>query len=79
MAEDYTGVLIKARTISEAWEKAVLECWSRGLEVPTEYGEKTKELLGLLVHVEKPFEEPPDFNLVLLCGLPMRVEELIPR
>ena len=58
MVEGSTGVQIKARTISEAWEKTVLECWKRGLEVPTEYGEKSKELLGLLVLVEKPFDEP---------------------
>ncbi len=58
MSENSIGVMVKARTISQGWEKAVLECWSRGAEVPTEYGEKTKEILGLLVHVEKPFEEP---------------------
>ncbi len=52
------GMLIKARTVSEAWERAVLECWNHGSEVPTEYGEKAKELLGLLIIVEEPFGEP---------------------
>jgi thymidylate synthase len=52
------GVVIKARTVSEAWEEAVLRCWRDGVEVPTEYGEKSKEILGLLVVVEEPFSEP---------------------
>ncbi|MEM2463990.1 MAG: thymidylate synthase [Candidatus Bathyarchaeia archaeon] len=57
MLESY-GVLIRAHTISEAWEKCVIECWRNGSEVPTEYGEKCKEILGLLVVVEEPFAEP---------------------
>ena len=52
------GVLIRARTVAEAWEKAVLKCWSEGIETPTEYGEKSKEILGLLVVVDEPFSEP---------------------
>ncbi|MEM2887892.1 MAG: thymidylate synthase [Candidatus Bathyarchaeia archaeon] len=58
MVEGHIGVTIKARTVSEAWEKAVLECWNKGANVPTEYGEMSKELLGLLVVVEEPFAEP---------------------
>jgi thymidylate synthase len=69
LVEGPIGVLVKARTISEAWEKAVLECWSRGWEVPTEYGEKTREILGVLVHVEKPFEEPHVHRGDLLVAL----------
>jgi len=52
------GILINARTISQAWERAVLACWKEGLESDTEYGEKAKEILGLLVTVEEPFSEP---------------------
>jgi thymidylate synthase len=58
LANDYMGVVIKANTVSDAWEKVVLECWNRGLQVPTEYGEMSKELMGLLVVVEEPFAEP---------------------
>lgn len=54
----YCGVLIRARTIAEAWEKSVVRCWMDGVEVPTEYGERSKEILGLLVIVEEPFAEP---------------------
>ncbi|MEM1586296.1 MAG: thymidylate synthase [Candidatus Bathyarchaeia archaeon] len=57
MYESY-GVLIRAYTVSEAWEKSVIKCWEDGIEVPTEYGEKCKEILGLLVVVEEPFAEP---------------------
>jgi thymidylate synthase len=52
------GVVVNAMTVAKAWEKAVIECWRRGADVPTEYGEMSKELLGLLVVIEKPFEEP---------------------
>lgn len=55
---EYCGVLIRARAVAEAWEKSVRVCWENGVEVPTEYGEKCKEILGLLVVVEEPFAEP---------------------
>ncbi len=58
MFSEHVGVIIKANTVSEAWEKAVLECWNKGADVPTEYGEMSKELLGLLVVVKEPFAEP---------------------
>lgn len=54
----YLGILVNAETVSDAWEEAVLNCWENGLEVNTEYGEKSRELLGLLIKVEQPFSEP---------------------
>ena len=81
MANGSLGVLIRARTVSEAWEKAVLECWSRGREVPTEYGESSKELLGLLVCVEEPFGEPRvhrgDLNVALKGSLQKYYDEVL--
>ncbi|MEM2915585.1 MAG: thymidylate synthase [Candidatus Bathyarchaeia archaeon] len=81
LIDDSMGVLVKARTISEAWEKAVLECWNHGSEVSTEYGEKTKELLGLLVIVEKPFEEPRvhrgDLNVAIKGSLQKYLDEVL--
>jgi thymidylate synthase (methanogen type) len=75
------GAVIKAKTVSEAWEKAVLECWTRGSEVPTEYGEMSKELLGLLVHVEEPFEEPRihrgDLNVAIKGSLEKYYDEVL--
>jgi len=58
LVNEHMGVAIKAKTVSEAWQKAVFECWNRGAQVPTEYGEMSKELLGLIVVVEEPFAEP---------------------
>ncbi len=58
LVNEHMGVVVKAKTVSEAWQKAVFECWSRGAQVPTEYGEMSKELLGLIVVVEEPFAEP---------------------
>jgi thymidylate synthase (methanogen type) len=75
------GILVKARTVSEGWAKAVLECWTRGSEVPTEYGGMSKELLGLLVLVEKPFEEPRihsgDVNIAVKGSLGKYYDEVL--
>ena len=75
------GVLVKAGTVAEGWEKAVLQCWTLGSEVPTEYGEMSKELLGLLVIVEKPFEEPRvhrgDINVALTGSLQKYYDEVL--
>jgi thymidylate synthase len=58
LVNEHIGVVVKAKTVSEAWQKAVFECWNRGAQVPTEYGEMSKELLGLIIIVEEPFAEP---------------------
>jgi thymidylate synthase (methanogen type) len=58
LVNEHIGVVIKAKTVSEAWQKAIFECWNMGAQVPTEYGEMSKELLGLIVVVEEPFAEP---------------------
>jgi thymidylate synthase len=75
------GVLIRARTVSEAWEKAVLKCWYNGIEVPTEYGEKSKEILGLLIVVEEPFSEPRihrgDIHVAIKESLHKYIDEVL--
>ena len=81
MAGNSVGVVIKAKTISEAWERAVLECWRNGAEVPTEYNEGSKEILGLLIVVENPFEEPRihrgDINIAVRGTLQKYYEEVL--
>jgi thymidylate synthase len=76
-----TGVIVKARTVAEGWEKSVTECWKRGSEVPTEYGEMSKELLGLLVIVGEPFEEPRvhtgDINVAVKGSLQKYYDEVL--
>jgi len=81
LAGNSVGVVIKAKTISEAWERAVLECWRNGAEVPTEYNEGSKEILGLLIVVENPFEEPRihrgDINIAVRGTLQKYYEEVL--
>lgn len=55
---EFCGILIRARTVAEAWEKSVRVCWEKGVDVPTEYGERCREVLGLLVVIEEPLAEP---------------------
>jgi thymidylate synthase len=78
---DFTGVVVKARTVSKAWEKAVLKCWNHGLEVPTEYNEMSKEIQGLLVFVDKPFDEPRihrgDINTAIKSSLISYYDEIL--
>jgi len=81
LAGNSVGVVITAKTISEAWERAVLECWRNGMEVPTEYGEMSKEILGLLIVVKRPFEEPRihrgDINIAVKGSLQKYYEEVL--
>ena len=81
MGQESMGVLVKTRTVSKGWEKAVLECWRRGSDVPTEYGEMSKELLGLLILVEKPFDEPRihrgDINVAVKGTLQKYYDEVL--
>jgi len=81
LAGNSIGVVITAKTVSEAWERAVLECWRSGAEVPTEYGEMSKEILGLLIVVESPFEEPRihrgDINIAVKGTLQKYYEEVL--
>jgi len=74
-------MIVSTRTVAHAWEKAVLGCWENGLEVNTEYGEKAKELLGLLIEVEEPFSQPRvhrgDLLVVLRDSLQKYLDEVL--
>ena len=76
-----SGILINSRTVAEAWERAVLACWEEGLESDTEYGEKAKEILGLLVTVEQPFMEPRihkgDIHIALRNSLQKYLDDVL--
>ncbi|MCS7120050.1 MAG: thymidylate synthase [Nitrososphaerota archaeon] len=81
MSIDSFGVSIRARTVSEAWERAVVRCWTQGHEAPTEYGEISKEILGLMIIVEKPFDEPRvhrgDINVATKDSLQKYINEVL--
>jgi thymidylate synthase len=54
-------ITIKAKTIPEAWEKAVLATWKDGIVIRTEYDQKddppSKDCTMIMV-IEDPFAEP---------------------
>ena len=60
-AGDIPTLLIKGRTLPEAWEKSVLAVWENGVKLSTEYDQKqdppSVDTTMTLV-VERPFEEP---------------------
>ncbi len=71
------GIVIHAETVAEAWEKAVIECWRRGREVDTEYGERAKEILGLLIHIRNPFSEPRIHRGDIYAAIPRSLQRYI--
>jgi thymidylate synthase len=52
---------VTARTLSEAWEKAVLACWQKGVTIKTEYDkgdDPPSKDCSMMWVVEEPFAEP---------------------
>jgi len=61
MNGDIPALFITGKTLPEAWEKAVLECWRRGAAVRTEYdkpGDPPSRDCTMMWVVEEPFAEP---------------------
>lgn len=58
---DLPIVHVVARTLPEAWERAVLETWERGVPIPTQYDAPddppSRDALAVIV-VQEPFAEP---------------------
>ncbi len=55
------SIYIKARTLPEAWERAVRECWEKGARFRTQYDkpdDPESRDVACLVHVTEPFAEP---------------------
>ncbi len=71
-------VVVKGLSIASVWERALLEVWKRGVEVPTEYGEKAREATLLMV-VEDPFKEPRVHrgDVLAVVGLKSYMEEVL--
>lgn len=69
---------VSGRTLASVWERALLEVWGSGSEVPTEYGERAKEATLLMV-VEEPFTEPRVHpgDVVAAAGLKNYLEEVL--
>ena len=61
MKGDIPTLFVTGRTLPEAWEKAVLECWEKGAAVRTEYdkpGDPPSRDCTMMWVVEEPFAEP---------------------
>jgi len=55
------SIYVKARTLPEAWEQAVRECWEKGARFRTQYDKPTdpeSRDVACLIHVAEPFAEP---------------------
>ncbi len=61
MSGNIPTLLVSGRTIPEAWEKAVLEVWNKGIDIKTEYDKEdhppSKDCTMIMV-VENPMDEP---------------------
>ncbi len=51
------GRFIRARTISDAWQRGLNLIWRQGREITDERGTRIRELLSLQVVVEDPYRE----------------------
>lgn len=54
-------ITIKAKTIPEAWEKAVIATWKDGVEIGTEYdkkGDPPSKDCTMIIEIEEPLSEP---------------------
>jgi len=55
------SIYVKARTLPEAWEQAVCECWEKGARFRTQYDKPSdpeSRDVACLIHVAEPFAEP---------------------
>ena len=58
---DLPLISLTARTLPEAWERAVLACWEQGAEISTQYdkpGDPPSRDVTLCLAVAEPFAEP---------------------
>jgi len=54
-------IKIRAETLPEAWEKSLLECWEKGIQVRTEYDkpeDPPSRDCTIIIEVISPFKEP---------------------
>ena len=58
------GRFIRAKTISDAWQRGLGYIWRQGEEITDERGTRIRELLALQVVVEEPYRQmiPPGYS-----------------
>lgn len=57
MAELKAGRILRADTISEAWNRGLEVIWEHGAVITDERGSKIREFLNLMVVVEEPYRD----------------------
>jgi len=68
MSGSIPALFIQARTLPEAWEKAVLACWQQGVAIKTEYdkpGDPASRDCTMMWVCEEPFSERASIALFL--------------
>ncbi|MBD3292922.1 MAG: hypothetical protein GF393_08370 [Armatimonadia bacterium] len=58
---DLPLVSVNAENLAEGWERAVLECWEKGVRIPTQYdreGDPSSRDVSLALAIKDPFAEP---------------------
>lgn len=61
MIHDIPVLKVEGRTLPEAWERAVIETWEKGLAIKTEYdkpGDPMSRDTTMIMVVDEPFTEP---------------------
>ncbi|MBL7069485.1 MAG: hypothetical protein ISS34_06465 [Candidatus Omnitrophica bacterium] len=61
MKNDIPTLLVKGKSIPEAWENAVLEVWQKGVNLKTEYdkeGQPPSKDCTMIMVIEEPMSEP---------------------
>lgn len=61
MKNNIPALLVQGKNIPEAWEKAVLEVWHKGIDIKTEYdkdGDPHSKDSTMIIVVEDPMSEP---------------------
>jgi thymidylate synthase len=61
LLDDCPVIKVEGQTLPEAWEKSVVECWEKGIEIRTEYdkpNDPPSRDCTMIMEVTHPFKEP---------------------
>ena len=59
--KDIPVIKVEAKTLPEAWEKAVMATWNDGLDIKTEYdkaGDPQSKDCTMIIVIDEPMKEP---------------------
>ena len=61
MTKEIPVIKVEGKTLPEAWEKAVIEAWHKGIDIKTEYdkpGDMPSKDCTMIIVVTEPMSEP---------------------